>query len=122
MLNPQGHLVIVLHMRDSFGSRFASEFSHPSIHGGVTADWLQAQLGATCELSTIEGSIPYAGFVEGDSLTHRGKLVVAFFAQRDWEAFSSAEKKRARQFVDQRADGQELKERLGFLHMRASCA
>lgn len=122
MLNPQGHLVIVLHMSDSFGSRLASEFSHPSIHGGVTADWLQTQLGATCELSTIESSIPYAGFVAGDSLTHKGKLVVTFFAQRDWDAFSSAEKKRVRHFVDQLAVRRELKERLGLLHMRASRA
>lgn len=118
LLNSGGQLVIILHMSDSFGVRFAKEFSPSAIHGGLTADSLQSQLGSNCSLSVIEGSIPYDEFIQGDSLSPRGQLGAAFYAQREWDSFSPAEKKRAREFVDQCADGQVLRERYGLLHMR----
>jgi SAM-dependent methyltransferase len=118
LLNSSGHLAIVLHARDGFGRRLIREFDHAGIQGGATAEWLYEQLSDSWELSHIESHLPYNGFIEGDGLSAHGEAFVSFYAYRDWRTFVPAEKRRAREIIEERSDGGIIREKFGVLHFR----
>jgi hypothetical protein len=118
LLNSMGHLAIVLHASDGFGRRLICEFDHVGRQGGATAEWLHEKLSGSWELSFIESHLPYNDFVEGDGLTARGQAFVAFYAYRDWRTFVPAEKRRAREIMEEHSDGRIIREKFGVLHFR----
>jgi SAM-dependent methyltransferase len=118
LLSSGGHLAIVLHARDGFGHRLICEFDHAGIQGGATAEWLHEQLDVPCEISFIESHLPYKEFVEKGGLSARGEAVAAFYAYRDWRTFTPAEKRLAREVIEQHSEGQISWEKFGVLHFR----
>jgi SAM-dependent methyltransferase len=118
LLNSNGHLAIVLHAIDGFGRRLICEFDHAGIQGGATAEWLYEQLSNSWELSFVESHLPYNDFVEADGLSAHGQAFVEFYAYRDWRTFVPAEKRRAREIIDEHSDGGIIREKFGVLHLR----
>jgi hypothetical protein len=118
LLDSSGHLAIVLHAIGGFGRRLIREFDHAGIQGGATAEWLYEQLSDSWELSFIESHLPYNEFVEGDGLSAYGQAFVAFYAYRDWRTFVPAEKRRAREIIEEHSDGGIIREKFGVLHFR----
>jgi hypothetical protein len=52
------------------------------------------------------------------SLSAHGEAFVAFYAYRDWTTFVPAEKRRAREIIEEHSDGGIIREKFGVLHLR----
>jgi SAM-dependent methyltransferase len=118
LLKPGGHLVIVLAMSHNLGITLSRALGN-YMHGEVTADWLQKQIDIPSELKVIDSVMPYEMSVGGDELTPRAQVITQFYANKNWADLTPEERQRARDVIDSFSDGRTVRDKTGFLIIRA---